>query len=188
MAEPMVKSLQGNLLVAAPQLLDPNFVRTVVLMVQHDENGALGLVLNRPLKMTLSHAWKKVSEKPCHRDDKLHVGGPVEGPLMVVHTHEPTSQISLGSGLFFTAEPQDIEWIVADHEGPARFFVGYAGWSAGQLEKEMGTGSWLTAPGSFDKVLESDEALWLEVLREIDPALALLLSNRKIAPQDPSLN
>jgi len=181
-------TLQGHLLVAAPQLLDPNFTRTVVLLVQHDENGALGLILNRPLKLTLAEAWRKVSEAPCCRDDRLYIGGPVQGPLMVVHTHEFTSQLPVGQGMFFTADPQDITWLVGAHAGPARFFVGYAGWTPGQLESELMTGSWLTAPSNTQRVLAGAADLWLQVLRDIDPTTALLLSNPRIAPKDPSLN
>ena len=81
-----MKSLQGQLLIASPKLFDPNFFRSVILLVQHGENGALGLVLNRPLEMTIANAWEQVSEMPCEATGFLHQGGPCDGPLMVLHT------------------------------------------------------------------------------------------------------
>src|SRR5687768_5273835 len=81
-----MKSLQGQLLIASPKLFDPNFFRSVVLLVQHTDAGALGLVLNRPLEMTINDAWGQVSETPCDATGFLHQGGPCEGPLMVLHT------------------------------------------------------------------------------------------------------
>src|SRR5205814_2997514 len=81
-----MKSLQGQLLIASPKLFDPNFFRSVVLLVQHTENGALGLILNHPLEMTIANAWEQVSEMPCEATGVLHQGGPCDGPLMVLHT------------------------------------------------------------------------------------------------------
>ena len=74
-----MKSLQGHLLVASPKLVDPNFFHTVVLLVQHNQEGALGLVLNRPLQTTVQEMWQEVGESQCEVDQPLHQGGPCEG-------------------------------------------------------------------------------------------------------------
>src|ERR1700761_360810 len=81
----MESPLKGKVLVASAELLDPNFARSIVLIVQHDENGAMGLVLNRPLETTVAEAWTQVSAVPYPNNDTLFQGGPCEGPLMVVH-------------------------------------------------------------------------------------------------------
>ena len=77
-----MKSLKGHFLVASPHLEDPNFTQSVVLLVQHDEDGTFGIVLNRPAESSLKDLWEKVTEKPCETDKRVHVGGPVPGPLI----------------------------------------------------------------------------------------------------------
>src|SRR5438045_9775637 len=88
-----MNSLQGKILLASSRLMESNFVHTVILMVQHDENGALGLVLNRPLELTIREACDKTLEIPCLAEGYLHQGGPVDGPLMVLHEDEDAGEI-----------------------------------------------------------------------------------------------
>src|SRR5215469_11256802 len=97
-------SLQGHFLIASPQLQDPNFFRSVVLLVQHNDQGALGVILNRPLDMTIQEAWPQVSEEPCNAEGPLHEGGPCRGPLMVLHTDEPLSQLKVCDGIYFNTD------------------------------------------------------------------------------------
>ena len=81
-----MKSLKGHFLVASPHLADANFYRSVVLMIQHDEDGAVGLVLNRPTDNTIAEVWEMISESPCDVQGCVSIGGPVAGPLMALHT------------------------------------------------------------------------------------------------------
>jgi len=90
-----VESLQGHLLIASPHLADPNFARTVVLMVQHSDQGALGVVLNRPTSKTVKELWKEVGDAPCHTEAPVCLGGPVSGPLMAVHTNQFFAEIDM---------------------------------------------------------------------------------------------
>src|SRR3954466_15798189 len=108
-----MNSLQGKILLASSRLLDSNFVHTVILMVQHDENGALGLVLNRPLELTVREACENALELPCEANGVIHKGGPCEGPLMVVHQDVTASQLKVIEGVYFTAERSQIEGILA---------------------------------------------------------------------------
>ncbi len=117
------------MLIASARLLDPNFNQTVILMVQHDENGALGLVLNRPLKTTVKEACEEALEIPCQIEASLYQGGPCEGPLMVLHNEESSAQIEVCPGVQFTTQREQIEWILNQGEPRARFFVGYSGWA-----------------------------------------------------------
>src|SRR5687768_8432333 len=102
-------SLQGQLLIAAPRLADPNFFHTVVLMVQHNDDGALGLVLNRPLTAAIQTVWQQVSESPCLIEGFLHQGGPCEGPLMVVHANADASDLEVMPGVYFSTNKDGIE-------------------------------------------------------------------------------
>ncbi len=180
-----VESLQGKLLIAASSLMDPNFVQTVIVMVQHDENGALGLVLNRPLQATVKEACEKALDMTCEVEAPLFQGGPCEGPLMVLHCYEMAAQFEVFEGVQFTTEKDHIEWLLAQTDPEARFFVGYSGWGAGQLEGEMETGSWLVAPATKEMIFTDDQAKWQRLLKEI--VLGQWVDPRRI-PEDPSVN
>ncbi len=84
-----MKRLQGSLLVASPHLPDPNFFRSVVFMIEHESEGALGLILNRVTNTTLKTIWAALEEREIENEQFLHVGGPVEGPLMALHALTP---------------------------------------------------------------------------------------------------
>ncbi|HEX4792994.1 MAG TPA: YqgE/AlgH family protein, partial [Humisphaera sp.] len=113
-----MNSLQGHLLIASPQLADPNFARSVVLIVQHNESGALGLILNRPLETNLQSVWEQVSDVPCFVDQPLHQGGPCEGPLMVLHGDESLSEMSLLPGVYWSTDKDSVEQLVSHNSTP----------------------------------------------------------------------
>ena len=184
----LMKSLQGQLLVASPTLVDPNFFHTVVLIVQHNEEGALGLVLNRPLRTTVKEMWEQVAEEQADVPGVLHQGGPCEGPLMVLHSDDGHSEIEVAKGLHFCTSRDRVEKLVADGAAPMKFFVGYAGWTAGQLEAEMAEPSWLTMPATAQAVFEGDEHLWTDLVRALSRAAVMGLVDPKRIPDDPSVN
>jgi len=178
-------SLQGQLLIASPRLADPNFARSVVVMVQHNDDGALGLIVNRPLQTTIKEVAEKALDIPCGVEATLHQGGPCEGPLMVVHTHETQSDIEVFPGVYFTTDRDKIEWLMAHNDGAIKFFVGYAGWAAGQLESEIETESWLIAPADARVVLDGDMDQWSKLMTQL--TLGKWIDPERI-PDDPSLN
>src|SRR5260370_42187861 len=111
-------SLEGQFLVASRELLDPNFARAVVLLIQHSEEGAMGLVVNRPTKTTLAEAWKQVSQAPCPMNGLIYLGGPCRGPLMALHADTQQSEIGGVAGLHFSAGPDKIQTVCVQAEGP----------------------------------------------------------------------
>lgn len=183
-----MESLQGQLLIAAPKLQDPNFFRTVVLLVQHNEQGALGVILNRPLEALIEEAWSQVSELPCNAEGSLYQGGPCPGPLMVVHTDPALSQVEVTSGIYFNTDKESIEQLVVQSSGPLKFFVNYAGWGAGQLEGEIEGGGWITTPAGPEHVFRGDEDLWSVALRLAGRRSRLAGIDPKLIPDDPSVN
>ena len=183
-----MESLQGQLLVAAPRLSDPNFFHTVVLLVQHNEDGALGLVLNRPLAASVHQVWQQVAESPCLIEGVIHQGGPCEGPLMVVHADEDASDLRIADGLHFSTNKDAIERLVGSGDSPTRFFIGYAGWAAGQLEAEIETASWLAVPPKPEHIFDEAEDLWQELHRAATRAAQSTWIPPEIMPDDPSLN
>ena len=183
-----MKSLQGHLLIASPQLVDPNFRQTVTLLVQHNEDGALGLVLNRPSQTRLADAWAQVSSEAVGRDEMVHVGGPCQGPLMILHRDPMRSQIDVADGICFSTDPDDVAWLVTQGTPPIKFFAGYAGWAAGQLEGEMKTGSWLLCPAATDHVFSDSPKLWANLLKAVSPMQPHPLMAPRVMPPDPSHN
>ena len=183
-----MKSFKGHFLIAATALEDPNFNRTVVLMVQHDSEGALGLVLNRPLEMTLRELWEQLSTEPCNIDQPLHQGGPCDGPLMALHAHAEAAEMTLMPGVHFSDESESIQWLVAHGSSPLRFFAGYSGWSPGQLEDELKQGAWLTTPADASTLFAPPDKLWPLLQLALSPASTLLGMNPMNLPDDPSMN
>lgn len=176
----MSESLRGQLLVAAPVLSDPNFRRTVVLVAEHGEEGAMGLVLNRPTETSVGDAVPELSPI-AGKEEPVFVGGPVStgSVLAVAELDDPDDASELLFGAVgFVQEPD-----VAVQRG--RIFVGYAGWSAGQLESELEEESWLVLPAEPDDLFSDDpDGLWSAVLRRQGGPYALL----SLMPPDPSLN
>lgn len=162
--------------------------RTVVLLVRHGDDGALGLIVNRPLDAKLENIWDQISESTCAVDRTLYQGGPCEGPLMVLHADPAMSQAKAADGVHFTADREMIEQLVSAARADTKFFVGYAGWAVGQLESEIAEGSWLTLPASRQQVFEADEKSWDHLLRRAHRAAVFPWLDPKRIPDDPSVN
>ncbi|MBA2505457.1 MAG: YqgE/AlgH family protein [Thermoleophilaceae bacterium] len=179
-------SVKGQLLVAAPQLQDPNFARSVVLMVDHGDEGALGVVLNRATETRAAEAADELSAL-IGDEEPLHVGGPVQTTAIVVVAEfpeeDPAAVIATGSIGLLSSEADMGE--VAERIGRARAFAGFAGWGPGQLDEELEREDWILAPAGPNDVFTADpEGLWGVVLERLGPQYALVAR----MPPDPSLN
>lgn len=181
--------LTGRLLVAAPMLTDPHFARAVVLLLDHDADGTLGVIVNRPSELDVGEvlpAWRPVVTGP----PVVFQGGPVAldaalGLAAVAASGEGLlgwREVGPGFGLLDLDAPPELL-------GPGlrslRIFAGYAGWAPGQLEAEVAQGAWYvveSAPG--DPFSAEPEALWRAVLRRQRGALAFAATY----PEDPSMN
>lgn len=156
-----MSSLTGQLLIAPPQLKDPNFERSIVLLLQHDPQGALGLILNRPVRQTVADLWAMVRESTCRVHGPVHQGGPVQGPLTVLHQDPILGDEAVLPGVFHTSDAESIERLITTGADPIRCYAGYAGWGAGQLEVELQTASWLTLEAQPAHVFHAGpEDLW----------------------------
>lgn len=181
-------SLQGQLLIASEELLDPNFRHAVVLLVQHSVEGAMGVVINRPTTTSLEQAWEKITGIPCAADGMMYIGGPCEGALSVLHTENEWSDVEVLDGLHFTASKDAIEELVQLPDGEKRFFVGYAGWGPAQLENELARGDWSLVPAKPQFVFASHQNLW-EAMRKRSAGMSVLAAMKiRNLPDDPSVN
>jgi putative transcriptional regulator len=183
-----MQSYKGHLLVASPKMLDPNFSRSVVLLIQHDEGGAFGIVLNRPSPHRMRDVWERVSEQPCPSEEQLHIGGPIEGPLMALHTRSPLAECEVVPGVHFSARKEAIEELVTHSGEPFRLFAGYAGWGPGQLESELAEGAWLTWPARAELVFDEAASLWQRAAKELSEDVVFSSLKIKHRPADPSAN
>lgn len=183
-------SLSGKLVLASPTMGDPNFEHTVILMVEHSDDGALGLVLNRPSDMRIDDVWGQISTMPCTLDQALLRGGPCPGPLMLLHGQPELAQVEVCEGVCFTTEEPLVRELLENQATPVSFFLGYAGWGPGQLEEELNQGSWLIARASREVVFDpdADDGLWMRIITNIDRSIAMLALNPNLMPNDPSMN
>lgn len=184
--EAMAESLKGKLLLASPTLLDPNFARTVVLVVEHTDEGAMGLVLNRPAATTVDESAPELADL-ADGDAPIYVGGPVQPSSVVVLAafDDPSAAGLLVAGdvglLSAMADPVSARAAVRQ----ARVFAGHAGWGPGQLEDELEREDWIVEPPQPYELFAADaEGLWSAVLTRKGGPFALVAR----MPLDPSLN
>ena len=181
--------LAGKLLVATPVLGDPNFERTVVLVLEHTEEGAVGLVLNRPSETEVCEPlpeWDELTASPS----VIFVGGPVEQKAVIGLARRGAAGQAgdrwrpLVGGVGIVDLGQGPDELLAAIED-LRLFAGYAGWGAGQLEGEIVAGAWWVVDASPDDACSHQpERLWTTVLRRQRPRLAMYAD----FPADPSVN
>lgn len=161
MPQPPTTTFSNQLLIALPALHDPHFARGVALICQHDEDGAMGVLVNRASEYTLGEVLAQMSLTPhdeAMAGQLVLSGGPVHPERgFVLHdgTHQWDSTLAIGGGLSLTTS-RDILEAMAGGEGPEHVVValGCAGWAAGQLEFELGENSWLTAPADAELLFE----------------------------------
>jgi putative transcriptional regulator len=172
------------LLVAMPQVLDPFFHRSVVLLVRHEDEGSLGFIVNRPTGIRVSEILKGMEVAWQGRDDAVaHFGGPVQPQLGTVlfgpvaagaeAPFAAEAAVEVVEGVSLTQHVGDLSRLAETPPDHFRLFLGYAGWSAGQLIAEILRNDWLTAPARGDLIFAADpDRLWDAALQSVgvDPA------------------
>jgi putative transcriptional regulator len=180
-------SLRGCLLLASPTLLEPTFHRTVILIAEHGEDGAMGLVLNRPATSTIADAVPDLATL-ADPQEPVWVGGPVaeDSVIVLAEFDEPDAAgVLLDGDLGFVGSATEDLRTLAGAVRRARVFAGHAGWGPGQLEDELEADSWIVEPPRREEIFSEDPgALWASILRRKGREYALLST----MPPDPSLN
>jgi putative transcriptional regulator len=181
-----MQSLQGHLLIASPAMLDPNFARTVVAIANHDEEGALGVVLNRASDTDVAEAVPELAEV-VDPAEVVHVGGPVQpGAIVVLAEFEDPGLAAylVCADVGFVSDRTGIERL-AEVTRRRRVFAGYAGWGPGQLEAELEREDWIVADARPDDIFShAPDRLWSAVLERKGGAYRLVAR----MPLDPSVN
>jgi putative transcriptional regulator len=181
----MDESLRGKLLVASPSLVDPNFARTVLFITEHNEEGALGIVLNRPSDASVESVVPELAE--IAGGEPIYVGGPVQPEALVLladfSNPDAAAWIVVADVGLASADVDLAELAQAVRRG--RVYAGYSGWGPGQLEAEMEVDSWIVEPPLPAELFPKDPAtLWSDVLARKGGQYSLIAR----MPADPSLN
>ena len=162
--------VDGVLLVASPELRDPNFSRTVVLVLRHDDSGTLGVVINRQTSLAPGTVFPELTENLGTYAGTLYRGGPVDAARVLFLVRGLAAAVVNGPELvdkvFLSTDADALPDIVRLAEGPAnlRLFAGHAAWGAGQLEGEIRAGGWTVVAGTQDLVFSADPpSLWTEL-------------------------
>jgi putative transcriptional regulator len=181
-------SLRGKLLLAAPVLKDPNFDRAVVFVAEHSEDGAMGLVLNRPSDAPVTDAIPELEWVADSGAEIVYIGGPVapNGVIVLAEWDDPSQAVVLvDDDLGFVPGDADDTDALATAVRRARVYAGHAGWGPGQLEDELAEEAWIVeSPLRAELFNDDPEGLWSAVLRRKGREFALLST----MPPDPSLN
>ncbi len=179
-------SLRGHLLVATARMADPNFTRTVILMLQHDESGAFGVILNRPTDQSIQEIWKQARGAACRALHAVHQGGPVPGPLVALHGEPDLGEVEVIPGIWCSMSGDRLAELVERAPDAMLLFAGYSGWGAGQLEGEMQAGAWLTTEALPSDVFPPlPDVLWTTAHRR---AAGMHDWQRPTADDDPRRN
>ena len=183
-----MESLRGRLIIASPLLQDPNFDRTVVLITEHDEEGAMGLVLNRPSEAPVAEAVPDLAWVAPDDDGLVHIGGPVapDGVIVLAEWDDPSlAAVLVETDLGFVPGDAPSQEALELAIRRARVYAGHAGWGPGQLEEELAEDAWIVEAPLREELFSDDpESLWAAVLRRKGREFALLST----MPPDPSLN
>tara|TARA_R110001592_G_C13188161_1_gene751937 strand:+ start:1859 stop:2440 length:582 start_codon:yes stop_codon:yes gene_type:complete len=157
-------SLANQFLIAMPQMLDPNFSGTLTYICEHNEEGAMGIIINRPIKIGLNDILRQLDMPKSEKSHPIYWGGPVqEDTGFIIHTACAESEIhwessmEVGKGIYLTSS-KDIMKAISEDRGPEKFIIalGYAGWGGGQLEQELAENTWLCSPENAELLFDVD--------------------------------
>ena len=169
----MADSLQGHFLVAANHLKDPNFFRSVILMLEDNDESSMGLVINRPSSIAMDAALSELGKKPAGTEP-IFAGGPVEtSALFILHSCKDlaANDEEIVSGVYVTGSNDSFESLVSEdvtcnNSCCFRIFCGYAGWGEGQLKAEIERGDWRTLPAENEIVFTEDAYMIWEICKQ----------------------
>ena len=182
-----MKPRKGYLLISEPNMFDPNFKRTVILLTEHNETESIGFILNQPTKIGINDL---IDEFPSF-NAFVYIGGPVQkDTIHFIHSVGDLidGSLNIGDNLYWSGNFQTLMQLVAEKKilsSQIRFFAGYSGWGAGQLERELEEQSWIIARGKSEIAFsEHNHKLWKNFISQMDKDYAIWAN----MPEDPSLN
>jgi putative transcriptional regulator len=187
MGKKQLKLDKGRLLISEPFLHDPFFKRAVILLTEHNGQGSVGYILNKPINIKLHEAIEEFPEF----NGNLYMGGPVQrDSLYYIHTmgNQISQSIEILDGVYWGGNFETVKIMIQNgevQESELRFFMGYSGWGKEQLEKELTNKSWVVAKANANSVMETDpKILWNNIIKDFGSDYAMLAN----FPEQPSMN
>ena len=182
-----LKPAQGRVLLSDPFMSDLTFSRTVILLTDYKDEGAIGFVLNKPLDIKI----KDLIQNFPDFDGKVYAGGPVDtNHLYYIHTSNKVAErVEIIPGLYWGGDFEQIKKLIEEgtlHNGNIRFFAGYSGWGEQQLEEEIKSNSWYVAGRKHIPLFNEDEGntMWTNVIKELGKEFTIVAN----IPENPSMN
>ena len=181
--------LNGHLLIASPQMADSFFSQSVILILSHSEEGASGLVINRPTEATVTDLSRSIFHGPFTWDKPIWLGGPVSGPLVILHQEAQFADHEVVPGVFSTVEDKKVRRALRKRLDPAIVAINYSGWGPKQLEQEMANDSWEVLPATESLVFSRTGLdLWKTAHQQVQSQILYSLINLREVPDDPRWN
>lgn len=182
-----IQPQRGTLLLSEPYLADPNFERTAILLTEHNEEGSVGFILNKPSDSRVSEVMDTMKDF----DSRIYIGGPVQQDTLHFIHRVPILEdaIEIGNSLFWGGDFEQLTSLIETHQANVldiKFFLGYSGWSPGQLEEELKMDSWIVSDQVSDALVfeTNPELMWKEAMRSLGGRFSVY-SNY---PEDPRMN
>lgn len=185
-----MKSLAGHLLIASPDLTNDFFEKTVVLVFQHSEEGAAGVILNKPSHISVGGDLANLGDHANSESvDSLtiNIGGPCEGPLIALHNSLAFAEVPVIPGVALTVGIDNLKKLLRQKHQTVRLFSGYSGWASNQLDAEMERGGWFALPARTKYVFGDPVDMWRIACGEFGDEIVTPLAGEHV-PSDPSLN
>ena len=184
-----MRSLKGHLLIATPELRSPLFSKSVILMISHSDEGAMGVILNQPINTVVTDLAGTIFEADFEWDKPLSLGGPVPGSLLILHTLASLGDEEVIPGVFLTLDAALVQKIIRQRPEPSLIIANYSGWGPGQLEGEFNCDSWVTLPATTDHVFwTAEKDLWKTAVSAVNAQKLADFLGLKSRPIDPGLN
>lgn len=183
-------SLKGQLLIASPQVDSPLFSRAVVLVLEHaEEKGAKGIILNLPTSATMTDLAGKLFDEGFAWDKPLHLGGPVAGPLLVLHTRPKMADLEIASGVYVALDAVKSQHLITQEIEPSLVVANFSGWAPGQLEREIAEDVWVVAPADDRRIFGGlDQDLWWSTMQDVRARALRSICRLPHVPPEPSWN
>jgi putative transcriptional regulator len=184
-------SLAGLLLVATPKLTDDVFGQSVCLLLEHGQERAVGVMLNRPFGLDIRPLWAELTSglsKTAQPPKHLHFGGPVSGPVVAIHDRASLAEAGNGNGVYFAAQIENLKKLALIPPEHYRLFIGHSAWQPGQLEQEIRDGFWYPLPADREIVFAEDTDMWQQGLRRVGKLMWQSVIGLPEIPQNPGLN
>ena len=185
-----MKSLKGYLLVASPKIKNSIFEKSTILILEHSHKGAYGIIIDKYLSdSTIEEIWQEstglLNMTWLTTGQPLNIGGPINGPLVVIHTNKKLGEEKITDEVYFSVINKTINKIIKK-EKTLKMFSGYCRWENGQIEQEIESGSWFIFESKLEYIFNLKNDLWNEILNT--EYLEILKESIKNIPLDASLN